>query len=708
VIKQLVKQNDLVILLLVCISLIIIWFSKGMIFAGGEEEIPFYDLEKTFSIYYHTWRDSDLGFPNIEQVTRIPYFYILKILANIGISNILLQAATFFLLLVIGGVSIYYFLKSTLQSISSERIFSFVPLVGALFYILNPYSMSQVWGRGLYIQYFPFALFPLFLLCLHLSVIKKNNIYLVIGLLSTYILSGAFGNISYVLSFFLMISLYLLMHLHRNRNKEDLFLVVKTFLFIIIGFYALHSWWILHDKAALSVSLDNRSASPEQNLGTLRGVSWAVPAGDSIRLLHNYITKDYNYTKIYDSVVFFLISLIPPVTLWFAFKKIKKTSMFYFFSSFFVLTYFFVLGSNLPTGYLFEFLFTHIYPLQVYRNPYEKIGILYTLSYTPFFAVGLVSLSKFIQQKISRLNVGTILTGLMLLYCGIFVWPMWTGQFAGGVNFNAWIEVPSYYRDSNNWFNRQKGEFRLLHVPLIPGDGMKYTWEHSYQGTDPSEHIFTKSSISRHISFNSPYYSHLLTKFETPLYETPKELKDTDYSRLSLTDQLSALGIKYIVLHHDVDTKISGAQTIERTEEILKKEFLLVKTFGELSIFEVPNTRPLVHSSNDEVLYQKKSPVHYTTSGTEDGALTKVILLENYSPFWEARGSKEVISTHQKELSFLNSWTTNENNSLTISYTLQKYVDSGLELSFITCILFLSYIPFALKNTLLIKEPKNK
>jgi hypothetical protein len=139
-------MKKVLVICVICLSLVIIWFRKGLIFAGGEGGIPFYNLELSTKLYPYAWRDVGTGYPGLGDLMSVPIFSFFALIAGLGVPGYLIQAGMFFLLLTTGTVSMYFLIKNT---VGSELKNKNIPLIGAIFYLLNPYSMTQIWGRGL-------------------------------------------------------------------------------------------------------------------------------------------------------------------------------------------------------------------------------------------------------------------------------------------------------------------------------------------------------------------------------------------------------------------------------------------------------------------------------------------------------------------------------------------------------------------------------
>src|SRR3989338_2263220 len=230
--------RDLLILVLLCLLIVFLWFQKGLIFAGGEEGIPFYNLNQTVQLISYSWQDTSAGYTNQLVINRMPYFSFLSIFTSFGFPNFFVQALHFLIIMITGTISLYFLIRVTIyDELESKENFYFklMPLVAAIFYLLNPFSMTQIWGRGLYMQFFPFALFPLFLILFILGIKKRNFLYGTIALVSSVILSAAFDNISYALSLWFVIFLYAFFYLIKHFNKKEIIFTVAFFTFLFFA-----------------------------------------------------------------------------------------------------------------------------------------------------------------------------------------------------------------------------------------------------------------------------------------------------------------------------------------------------------------------------------------------------------------------------------------------------------------------------------------
>ncbi len=692
--KLLEKINERfwILIVIIVLALNYIWFSRGLIQAGGEEGLPFYNPTRTYELIKYPWFRSDAGIPIIAFLSGIPFFKVVSILFEMGVSNIFLQAVTFSLLMLSGSMALYF---------SAIYLFKFdknIALVSSIFYLLNPYSMTQVWGRGIYFHIFAFALIPVFFLFSVLYLEKKKIVYLLLALLGNFIFSVAYMHITYIpVAWFLPFS-YLIYFIYKNRHdKKTVKGGIFNFLILFILWVFANLWWlypsIKQSFEVYSVAL-NQS---EHHLATLIGVSRDFSFFHLIRLINvmNFF-RDKIYGDSYLTLIFQLISFIPPIAVFLGIKKLRGNRNYIFLLAIFIFSFIFCSGSNPPFGFIFKWFFKMLTPLQAFRNPFEKFGIILSIPYSLLFGVGILHLSKVFLSYIKKnlkfmwINKNIIIFIFLLLISGIYVWPMWTGIFAGGKKINSWVEVPDYYKKANEWLNKQEGDFRIIQLPLTSGDGMRYEWPHPFQGRESAEFLFSRESISQNMVFNKVYYNVLLSRFgvlQKNAFGPDPDISQSEFRSGNLSEELEKLNVRYIILHKDTNSKIAISRTYEEDKEYLKTQdnISYVMSEGELDIYEVKYDRSVktIYSPQVDTSYVTISPVYYTVEVKDATEPFQLYLLNNFHPGWEAYVNNELIADHSRVFSYANKWNISKkgNYEVDIIYEPQKNIEFGLKMS---------------------------
>ncbi|KKQ46019.1 MAG: hypothetical protein US62_C0006G0030 [Candidatus Woesebacteria bacterium GW2011_GWA1_37_8] len=345
---------------------------------------------------------------------------------------------------------------------------------------------------------------------------------------------------------------------------------------------------------------------------------------------------------------------------------------------------------------IFVWLFKNIAFLQAFRNPYEKIGILLTIAYTPFFAIGLVVFSEYLSKivrKILPLKTYVISAVILFMLFGIYALPMWTGKFAGGNVFNPWIKVPDYYKDANNWVNERVSTHRILHLPLNPGDGIRYIWPDIYQGSDINEFLFDAHSISRNVAFNKIYYNVLLERFDIlqkNAYGPDPDISNSEFKGRTFAEEMAKLNVKYIILHKDIDTYFIHTWSSDDTKIFLENQAGIrrVSEFGNLEIYEVdlPSSLNIIYTEGVESSSIALTPVDYRVTVLEAKTPYYLNLLMPYSNSWQVKIGKDVLGRGSPLFSYANSWKIDRsgNYEIEVRYLPQQYIYKGLIVSLIS------------------------
>lgn len=681
-------------IILIIFLIVLLWFRDGLLFAGGEEKLSFYNYTKSLDIFSHVWYAAGTGFLSLTSPTYFPYFFILEPFYKVGVTNVLLEAATFLVLILIGTLSIFYIVKETLASELKAEWKKVVPFLAALFYFFNPFSMTQIWGRVLSYQLFSFALVPSFLLFFILSIQRKNLTFSLIAALISFFLSIAYGSPAVIVTSWAAIFIYLIFYLYNNKkNIKNIFFALSAFIFLFIIWGFTNFFWIYpiiqYGGEMLSFNL-----TAYDNIASLKGLAPHSHLLNVIRLIHREY-YDGTYGGFSGNFFISLLSWFLPLIFLFSVATLKKVRHFGFYLTLLLISVFITIGANFPTGWLLIWLFEKIPLLQVLRNPYEKFGVNLVLAYAPFFAVGLLVFSEKFALLFKKPRLKNIFIPLFLILTYVvLVWPIWKGNFAGGVKFNNWVKVPDYYKTANDWLNSQPGDFSILHVPLLPGDGTSYTWGYPYGGIEPSEFLFDKRSIAR-LGYNENYYFVLLDRFGaisdykalTNWTDDNADFKDTD-----LYKELAKINVRFIVLHFDTNYLYRGAISPQQTRAYLESQegISKVKSFGELEIYKVniPDNINLIYSPNTLTSYKQIDPTLYVVDIVKAKKPVNLYFLQQFHPDWEVYIDGEKIASHREIFSYANSWLIEKTGDyeVVIKYKPQEFFIVGKKVSIFTLI----------------------
>ena len=528
--------KDIVIIQIVVLVITLIWFHQGLLYGGGESGLPFYNPKLSLDTTLNLWQKSYLGFPSYYEAPMLPFFWVSNLLFILGLPSFLIQLSIHFFLISTGILSMYFFLRITIYQ---DFRYSNLPLFGSLFYFFNLYSMSQVWARGLYMQFIPFASLPLMLLLMYIAFSRRKVIFVLLTLLCSFIFSGGFTP-AYILTFWLLIGICFMYFLILQKDNKIRLIFLAYMFLLFFGWIGINSWWLsalflLGRDAYLPNQLVNNDS-----LGTLTTISRFSPFFSVIRLIQkNYFNTPGIFGSFYQTFFFQILSWITPILVIFSLKSIRKSKHLGFFLILLLFSLFICLGTGFPFGFLFVWVFNSSAVFQVFRNPFEKFGIVLLISYTPFVTLGFFILSERISKSYKKLNSVFSVLLLVALFI-ILVWPIWTGLLIRTIEPKNMVQVPDYYSQLNKWMDENNiSKSRIVALPFLPGEGVTYSWGGNiYSGIDPMRNIFNYSVVSSAMEF--PH---------------PKELLDTLYKNIDKVDISNTFGLlraKYLVIRDDV------------------------------------------------------------------------------------------------------------------------------------------------------------
>ncbi|MBI2196492.1 hypothetical protein HYU45_02650 [Candidatus Daviesbacteria bacterium] len=517
-----------------CLIIVSVWFYRGNILGGGDEGLQFYKPSISFNNSKTAWVEYGTGMGTITWLPRANLLYFYSIPEKLGIATFMLQASLIFIIMFVAAISIYKLCLIVLGDIKESKLIS---AVTAVFYLLNPYAVSQVWARGQSAQYLAFGLLPLSVLLFLLGVKKKNFLYAILTVFVSFIFAAAYSFFSFIIVYWLILGFVLLFNFLTtgSKLKEALFSIF-FFLIAFLLWIFIHSWWLVPLLLSSGSIYSAGISGANENLGTLMGVSKNFPPDILIRLLQRtYFFDPSAFSPVYSLFIFQLISWIPVLFLLIGLYKTIKNKLpgFKFFIIVFTLGLIVSLGANPPFGWLFVEVFRRVTILQAFRNPFEKFGLVFILGYSPLFAYGLVSLFNNIKYRSFTIFL------ILILTCGVFAWPIWTGRAVAGPDKKVGLSVPPYYKDLQTWAGENNEDYRLFMTPIWKGDGASYLWGDAgrFQGTDPMIYLLDQPTISN--SFYAPISYEFIPNIRKYI------------GRVNIAPALTLLRAKYLVDRQD-------------------------------------------------------------------------------------------------------------------------------------------------------------
>ena len=628
----------LTILFILSLVMIVSWFRYGYLYGGGDVGLPTYDPIRILNIAKNIWWDVHApGFAYPTALTAIPLYLILAFLQILGLSNIFMQALTFGSLLFLTGAGMYllFFEATDLRS----KTLSFV---AAIFYMLNPYMITQIWHRFVHTAFFLAALIPI-LMFIYIKIVKTHGfIWFLSFIIISFGFSYAYGSLPFMVVIWIPIFIYSLW------KKNITIFILVFFSWLISNIWWLYPFWTTGPAIYTQVHSIYSSIQTLITLGSQNTVPMVIRGINSF-----YTFGDNAWVPGYDNFFMQTVSwLFPIITLVGIYSiLVKKTKSLYIWLFIFLVGIFVSKGMATPFGYPFLWLFSKSFFLGAFRNSFEKLGIIIPFSSAFIFPMGIAGIYYWLKDKTSGKRFWPILliSIILILELGIYAWPMWVGKIFGSLEQSAFVEVPDSYRQADQWIQNQNKEGRILQLPFATGDAITYFWSKGYNGIEPSALLFDTPSVSKGFGLD-------LLDNDLATIKTVFSAKDLD--KKAIANVLSSLNIKYIVLHKDVDWKARNLLDPENLEKTLSNiEFVTKKMeFENLLIYEI----------NDSFV----TPKIYTTEISD-----VLIGGDKYFSLWP-----EMFSNRNWPVSFVTPVNNNENapsfyNSADFAITSTQVID---------------------------------
>src|SRR3989338_644797 len=651
----------------VAVFLVFIWFKDGKMMATGEEGITLFEPKRTQYLYSSAWYQTGTGYLLPVNLPRLSFYSLAGVFVNLGITNWLTQAILLCFFLLLGLIGFYFLAKELLGQNYKSKVLYFV---AAVFYVFNLYSLIQIWGRFLYTQIAGWAVLPVFTY-FQIKFVRESRIrYALAASCVSLIVPIAYGAPSYIITIWFPSVVFFLHEVFRVKN-----VIKKILSFFLSGFIwaVFHFWWLIPYMILSSESF-SKQATPNDSISVLAGLSKFFKFDSIIFLRDGYFGDNLgSLWSFYGEAKYLILSLTVLSVVILGISVSRKAKIHKYLLFILVASLFFVKGLNPPFGKeFFSTLFNVFSFMGVFRNPFEKFGLIILIPYSIFFALGYFYLFK--RDRLSKL-----LAQIILIITFVLVWPFWTGKFISG---SVKIQVPDYYKSANAYLN-SFGSERLFHLPFLNGDGIRYSW--GYRGLEPSEFIFDRESISKSLR-TSRYFD--------DFYLALKHYLDQE----KFSNILYATGVSNVIFHKDVDASWANEAGMDITEENIKKwhDLKFEKEIGLIKIYSldknkvVPriyavseiklardsnetmeimldrNFEPLSFVATDSdkklrnwtpgISFEKISPRNYKVRVIGSRGNFILVLTNTYSDLWKAKTDGKSVQNHFLVNGFANGW----------------------------------------------------
>ena len=554
-----------------------VWKRGNLLLVGADFMPPLYPGEE-FLTHIYAWEGLSGGQAMVQHLPMLfPYRLFFLVGHCLGISLPIVELAWFSFIYVLAGLSMFYFLYKVVFGGHHGSL----AFIGALCYMYTPYSCFLL-PPGHILQLLPMAIFPLILglLIQALRADKGYSKYVIALSLATLLMATANANPGQLLIIVGLVIVYFIFYLV-SEGLKSLSRITKITLLAGVLTIVVNAWWLFPFLKSLpSIATSQLTESSlGRNLMWLRISSKHSSILELFRVLGDRVIYEgnspYPFAGFYLANPFgiLLTFIIPLVAFAGLLGKKRKSLLSLYCATILLLGIWLSKGVHGPLGGIFEWLFTHIPLMSLFRRPVAKFAWMISFGYATLLSLALFQLFTYIEQQHRRYSrytltvwsMGWIATTLTVIAIG---YPLWSGRVWGDCNF---LKIPNYYYDAKKWIDNQSIHPRSIILPSINSASPTYIW--GYQGVDAGSVVLQRNIIIA----NSYTFASRASKLVGNL------------ARSDLSVMMRLFSAKYVILQGDIDWKITGAISPRQMADILKQYgFILYRNFGLLSIYKLP------------------------------------------------------------------------------------------------------------------------
>ena len=445
-------------------------------FAGWDNIHAEFDLAGyAKQVFFGAWNEHQgLGAPaaqaQISEITRLPILWLL----NLMLPANLVRYAFIFLMYLVGGVGMYYYLANAWLHKKNKTFKNWLASVGAIFYLLHILTLQQF-----YISFemftVQFAFLPWVLWNLH-GLISNTNAKQLFYFVLLQLLIAPSGHTPTV--FYLAVLLMLGYSFFLAIKKG---LVQATITTLMVGLLTLfvNAYWILpnlyysfYHADYVAQSRENRLFAPESVWSVREAGSFSNLTAGTHYLFNwsDYSFADGEYQLIFNEwqdhlsqpsvkLTLQVLGVITFLGLFVTLIDKKPGPERFAIAGMFVFCLVFIWIDLFPTNVVVDQLYQSSSFLEAFRNPFTKLSIIYGFLSVLLFIKIIEWLVIWLQR--SRF-IKTFLIALTLAAIGYVSWPSFQGHF---ISEKLQITFPPQYQQLFSYLQTRRPDLRLLQLP---------------------------------------------------------------------------------------------------------------------------------------------------------------------------------------------------------------------------------------------------
>jgi len=482
--------------LIVCLALLWImtgiWLPEGYAITGHDSGLAV-DAKEFLNSRLFAWDSrQNFGADNSQHFGSITIHfldYLFSVVAGVPYAGNRISLFFWLSLLFVSGFIFAYSLK--------ERLGALLPILFPVFITFNFYIFQSVF----ILERAKFGLFAALLLLLTISFkVLENELSPILGAILVSLLFFVFNGGSWlglplyggIGASLLVFIVFVIISSVQTKNFKSFKRILFLFLLSLLGYLLLNSYSIIPyintflqgDIALLSDTgvlagnkgwLDYISQRTSLiNLLRLQGIPDWYSTNNVASLLHPYAGRYIN------NALLILVSFIIPFLAFLGFsltKVHKQRSLLGFFGVLTLVGFFFAAGTHPPLGFIYSALFENVSIFSIFRSPYYKFGIVFTLGMSVLLAftinILIEKLVDYLSRVSSPLKKPFILKtfSLVLALVTILLWLFYhyvlfqpDTIFHWRDNFTTKVKIPEYV----NVFARKDLDFNQGRALLVP------------------------------------------------------------------------------------------------------------------------------------------------------------------------------------------------------------------------------------------------
>lgn len=671
--RKLIEKNWPVLLIILASFAPLIWFRGDYLITGTDVDFSPFNINR-FIHRLQTW-DSDFmgGSDRSNNVASLFFIGVFSFFEFIGLGSQAVEKAGFIFWLLLVGLSMNYLMTALLKKNGVVQYsYNIARASAALMYMYGFYNIF-LWVR-LQLSLSTLVMFPMFLALLiqvferRLSVTKAAFITITLAIVCSS--TGIQPPLLYIFSIFIVTFLLFYIFCIEKINAKTLVELSQKFLILSVAYILGSMYWLtsLFSYILNSGYLNSSIGMEAYNVKAL--LSWVSTPTSFLQVFRQYGDvawfdgfAGYPYwpdIAIYQNSgilisISFLIILIALLPLLVNCGLTARRYIVFFWATT-LATAFFSKGIHSPFGDLYLWMVDNIPLFWIQRAPWQKFGLLLSMSFAVLFGFGAGVVSEFaLKLRLRRFtNIPYLqdfqrsLTKILILVLIFISTVFYNWKFVSGAmysfgknesqvgyhekfNLGFHITYPDYAYSMAQYLNSQKDYFKVFFLPDF--SSTVYFW--GYAGsTDVAIGLIKKGLIHR------SYGEGLLPPNTIEGMQDLASRKILNEGKNGVAKLLGFWGVKYILLRNDYWHSFYG-QNENRRPEILRNkldaldDISLEKSFGMWDLYRVDD-KYFVEQLTLPSTIVSIAPMDFTPSGNKK-------FLENF--YSELQNNKSVKNT---------------------------------------------------------------